>query len=319
MLLTLEKLPSPTTSYRPISLISSIMKLFEMVIEQRLRSHLEKIGFLNKHQSGFRRAKSTEPKSTEPNLNLYGETLKGYPQVKFLGITFDAQLTFKKHFEDILDRCNTRYHRLRLLANKKWVPSPSTLIQIYKQCVRPIFEYGSLSTVTTSDYIICKIQWLQNKFIRFALRLPKYISPKLLQDSSGLPYVKDRLLSSASKSLDRIAQNPLVEESISSNRLNPAWDRFPTSLSVIRPVSLQFNTIYWGDLPNAYHYLKQVVRPVRDTFGTVLALYRIKANTDCPGSLILEVPQASLSDMTKRSLPPYFAHMVWVKFAHPTH
>ena len=55
---------------------------------------------------------------TEPNLKLYGETLKVYPQVKFLGITFDSQLTFKKHFEDILDRCNTRYHRLRLLAKR---------------------------------------------------------------------------------------------------------------------------------------------------------------------------------------------------------
>ena len=29
-------------------------------------------------------------------------------------------------------------------------------------------------------------------------------------------------------------ENPLVEASISSNRLNPAWDRFPTPLSVIR-------------------------------------------------------------------------------------
>ena len=36
------------------------MKLFERVIQQRLRSHLENIGFLNKHQSGFGRAKSTD-------------------------------------------------------------------------------------------------------------------------------------------------------------------------------------------------------------------------------------------------------------------
>ena len=402
MLLKPDKLPSLTTSYRPISLISSIMKLFERVIEQRLRSHLEHIGFINKHQSGFRRAKSTDdhlfrlsqsimesfnkgehvvaafldvekafdniwhnglrykifqldlptkmthwlsdflvgrliqvnvnnffsnqinPKAgvpqgsvlspllfliyvndlpaphhnqnslsqfaddtaqwafslsvriaakllqqdllnlamwcakwriklnpektkviifsrsilarkTELNLKLYGETLKIYPQVKSLGITFDSQLNFKKHFEDILDRCNTRYYRLRLLANKKWGPSPSSLIQIYKQCVRPIFEYGALSTITTSDNIISKIQRLQNKFIRLALRLPKYICSKLLHDSTGLPYVKDRLLSCATKSLDRIAQNPLVEESISRNRLNPAWDRFPTPLSVVRP------------------------------------------------------------------------------------
>ena len=59
MLLKPDKLPSLITSYRPISLISSIMKLFERVIEQRLRSHPENIGFINKHQSGFRKAKST--------------------------------------------------------------------------------------------------------------------------------------------------------------------------------------------------------------------------------------------------------------------
>ena len=60
MLLKPDKLPSLTISYRPISLISSIMELFERAIEQRLRSHLEQIGLINKHQSGFRRAKSTD-------------------------------------------------------------------------------------------------------------------------------------------------------------------------------------------------------------------------------------------------------------------
>ena len=180
-------------------------------------------------------SRSILARKTELNLKLSGETLKIYPQVKFLGITFDSQLTLEKHFEDIMDRCNTRYHGLRLLANKKREPSPSTLIQIYKQCVRPIFEHGFLSNIIASDNIISKIQRLQNKFIRIALHLPKYICSKLLHDSAGLPYVTDKLLSCATKSLDRIAQNPLVEESISHNRLNPAWNRFPTPLTVVRP------------------------------------------------------------------------------------
>ena len=56
-------------------------------------------------------SRSKLARKTEPNLRLYGETLKVYPQVKFVGITFDSQLIFQKHFEDILDSCNTRYHR----------------------------------------------------------------------------------------------------------------------------------------------------------------------------------------------------------------
>ena len=290
MLLKPDKLPSLTTSYRPISRMSSVMKLFERVIEQRLHSYLEDIGFINKYQSGFRQNNSTDdhlfrfsqsvmessnrgehvmaayldvekafdnvwhnglrykifvldlptkmrcwlshflvrpviqvkvngflsnkispvavlpqgsvlspllfliyvndlPKphqrqnsksqfpddtalwaasknlqfaakllrkdlrklskwcakwriklnpektkviifsrfslarNSEPILKLHGERLRIYPQVKFLGITFDSKFIFQKHFEEILGRCNTRYHRIRLLANKKWGPA----------------------------------------------------------------------------------------------------------------------------------------------------------------------------------------------------
>ena len=40
--------------------MSSIMKLFEWVIEQRLCSYLEDIGFINKYQPGFRQNRSTD-------------------------------------------------------------------------------------------------------------------------------------------------------------------------------------------------------------------------------------------------------------------
>ena len=36
------------------------MKLFKQLIEQRIRSYLEGIGFINKYQSGFRQAKSID-------------------------------------------------------------------------------------------------------------------------------------------------------------------------------------------------------------------------------------------------------------------
>ena len=38
------------------------------------------------------------PEIQDPFLKLYGERLKIYPQVKFIGITSDAKFTFQKHF-----------------------------------------------------------------------------------------------------------------------------------------------------------------------------------------------------------------------------
>ena len=171
----------------------------------------------------------------------------------------------------MLGCCKARYHLIRILTNKKWGPSPS-ILQICKQRVRPIFEHGSLSTITTSDTIISEIQQLQNKFIRLALRLQKYIGVKPLHDSSDFPYVKDRLLSRATRTLERISENPLVEESISSNKVNPAWDRFPTLLSIIRPVSLSISMAYKDNSSKHPCAPKKEVRSITGKFGTVSGL-----------------------------------------------
>ena len=90
----------------------------------------------------------------EPALSLYGDLLSYYPQIKFLGITFDNRMTFTKHFKEILKCCNQKFHYLRILVNKKWGPNNSTILQICKQCVRPIFEYGIVSTITVSETVI---------------------------------------------------------------------------------------------------------------------------------------------------------------------
>ena len=132
-------------------------------------------------------SKSQTAIRAEPALSSYGNLLLYYPHIRSIGITFDNRMTFVKHFEEILVRCNQKFHRLKILVNKKWCPSPTTNLQIYKQCVRPIFEYGIVSTRAVSEAVITKIQRVQNSFIRLALRLPKYVSARLLHEASGLP------------------------------------------------------------------------------------------------------------------------------------
>ena len=45
-------------------------------------------------------SRSSLARNSEPILKLYGGRLKIYPQVKFLGITFDSKFTFQKHFRN---------------------------------------------------------------------------------------------------------------------------------------------------------------------------------------------------------------------------
>ena len=95
----------------------------------------------------------------------------------------------------------------------------------YKQCVRPIFEYGIVSTTTVSETVITKIQRVQNSFIRLALRLPKYVSARLLHEASGLPYVRERLITVGQNHLARMHVNPLVEHTVNSARTIIASDK----------------------------------------------------------------------------------------------
>ena len=142
---------------------------------------------------------------------------------------------FTKHFEEILERCNNRFHRLRILVNKRWDPSPATILQIYKQCVRPIFEYGIVSTITVSESVVNKIQRVQNSFIRPALCLPKYVLACLIHEASRLPYVRERLITVDQNHLARMHANPLIEHTINSARTNIAWDKYETPISILKP------------------------------------------------------------------------------------
>ena len=139
-------------------------------------------------------------------------------------------MTFVKHFEEVLECCNQKFHCLRILVNKKWGPSLATILQIYKQCVRPIFEYGIVS-----ETVIAKIQRVHNSFIRLALRLPKYLLAHLLHEDSGLPYVRERLITVGQNHLARMHANPFIEHTINSARTNIAWDKYKTPISILKP------------------------------------------------------------------------------------
>ena len=120
---------------------------------------------------------------------------------------------------------SSQWHKKVKILLSPTLPPPYFLSPFFKTFVTHPNNINELDTVVTPTLVLRP--WH-----------PLKIWKVHLHDSSGLPYIKDRLLSSATRTLERISKNPVVEESITFNRVNPAWDRFPTPLSVIHLVSL---------------------------------------------------------------------------------
>ena len=93
--------------------------------------------------------------------------------------------------------------------------NPDMLAVLYKSIIRPIFEYGSICMISAADCHIEKLQLLQNQALRSVLKTPSYVAIKDLHDLSGVPMIKDHLLSFARNQLTNMSKHsPLIQSAI---------------------------------------------------------------------------------------------------------
>ena len=85
---------------------------------------------------------------------------------KFLGITFDKQLTFRQHIMDITSRAQKRMNVLRALSGTTWGGDRKTLTLLYQAIIRPILEYGAIIFENAAPTHLKKMDTLQNQALR---------------------------------------------------------------------------------------------------------------------------------------------------------
>ena len=148
---------------------------------------------------------------------LFNDVVRPVAKAKFLGVEIDSSLRFKNHIQELTARAEKRLNILKILA---WGGTePKTMIRLYKTYVRSIFEYGSVCFLHCPDSLLESMQKVQNKAIRICLRLPRYVSVRLLHDSSCLPTIKERLVQLGSKLVARMEQsNQMMGELLKERR-----------------------------------------------------------------------------------------------------
>uniref|UniRef100_A0A1Y1M4T0 Reverse transcriptase zinc-binding domain-containing protein n=1 Tax=Photinus pyralis TaxID=7054 RepID=A0A1Y1M4T0_PHOPY len=89
--------------------------------------------------------------------------------IKFLGLTFDRELRWTKHLENLLTASRKSLNVLRVLPHLKWGAHPKSLLAIYKALILSRIDYGCYSYSTGSFTLLSKLDKIQNLAIRYSL------------------------------------------------------------------------------------------------------------------------------------------------------
>ena len=106
-------------------------------------------------------------------LKLFGQTIPEKDELTFLGVTFDQHLSFGSHCRLKAKEAARRVGLLRRVSGQGWGASKRVLLNLYKQYVRPVMEYGNAGVADAAKSHLALLQRVQNSALRISLRVPR--------------------------------------------------------------------------------------------------------------------------------------------------
>jgi len=159
-------------------------------------------------------------KLDDVKLYVNGKTIKIQKSVKFLGIIFDQDMSWKSHIDNIVERCNKRLNLMRVMASTRWGASKSVLLIVYKALIRSIIDYGSIAYDTASSKVKAKLDVVQSKALRTCCGAMTGTPTSALQVECGQPpleFRRHRMMADYSLKLHSVPDHP------TSSTLDDCW------------------------------------------------------------------------------------------------
>ena len=147
-----------------------------------------------------------------PPLFLFTEELSYTDEATFLGVKFNASLTWEPQTRALISKAVPRLNLIKALSTTQGQNNIEMLLKLYKAIVWPVFEYSSIAHVNAARCHQIKLQRIQNAAIRSILKLPSYIHTDILHDASGLPQLYEHTVEFGKKRLQSMLQtSPILQ------------------------------------------------------------------------------------------------------------
>ena len=144
-----------------------------------------------------------------PNLAIINQTIPYNGTPKFLGVTFDPELTFKDHVKNIVVKCKSRINIVRALSGTNWGCNNDDLRLVYLTYIRSLIDYCGASWLpNVSDSNANKLEIVQTTIDRIITGCVNGTNnTHVLKESKILP-IAQRQIEHAAVAIERYKRLP---------------------------------------------------------------------------------------------------------------
>ena len=191
-------------------------------------------------------------------INLDNTPLQKVTSYKYLGVTLDPQLKLDKHVQNTVNIVSGKLYQFRRM--RSFLNEEAALL-VYKNMLLPMLEYGDiiLNGITATQKK--RLQGLQNKGLRCALKRKQDSSTAVLHEDANLLKLKFRRQQHVLNFMFDMSQQdasmkPARKVGVSTRQGNkrlmklrrPKTERFKKCLAYVGPKQ-------WNGLPEKFHFI----------------------------------------------------------------
>ena len=153
-------------------------------------------------------------KQTCPQVTINNTIIPSKDSVRYLGMTLDRRLTWKKHILEKTKQLKEKLRKFYWITGRRSKLNIQNKITLYKAVIKPVWTYGIQLWGTASNSNIEILQRFQSKTLRSLLNAPWYVTNETIHRDLKIPTVKDEIHKSRSRYNTRVNDhhNPLVTQ-----------------------------------------------------------------------------------------------------------